>query len=180
VVGSWAVKLAEAGDVDRAIRLFEALQHAPPFYMDQEGIDKNILAGLYQHVGHHDVAVPLLEQLVVVLEAKYEAGIRHPTTLLELADVYARLGRDDEAIKMLQRAMKYNYHWAPWVVDGSMPWSIDVLTRLADDPRVIALSEENTAKREFMANRIRAMLAQHDVDDLLAPLLAHGEVRDDQ
>ena len=67
-----------------------------------------------------------------------------------------------------------------FLVDSYMPIEFDQFnnsptTRLKGKPRVIALCEQVEADLEQQANRIRAMLAQHDLDELLAPLIAMAE-----
>ncbi len=175
VVAAIAWKLAEIGETDRAIRLMEAVRHAPPLYMEEDGWGVILLARLYQHVGRDDDALPLLEEALEINKAKYAAGDRHPDTMSDLADIYARLDRSDEAYEMLHKALDYNFHWR-----GSFPgpdWLNlpEHVTRLAEDPRFIALEERNAMTREQMVSRIRSMLAQYDPDTLLAPALQLAE-----
>ncbi len=74
--------------------------------------------------------------------------------------------RDDEAIKMIEKAVDYHQRDdCDWLETPA--WDL-----LKDDPRVISLCERMEADLEQQAERIRTMLATHDVDVLLAPLMA--------
>jgi len=42
------------------------------------------------------------------LETEHDIGIRHPQTLRYLAETYAFLGRDEEALAMLKKAVDYH------------------------------------------------------------------------
>ncbi len=81
--------LARFGEYDRAIRLMEFLQHSDfggPTWPEREMGHRDLLANLYLQVGRDDDAVPLLAGMAEYLEAEYESGIRHPTTLAILAE----------------------------------------------------------------------------------------------
>jgi tetratricopeptide (TPR) repeat protein len=182
--------LISVGELERAIELMQSIQHAPS-WQDQSRL---FLAALLQLVGRDAEASPLLEELVADLETTVAAGDRHPHTLVYLAEAYARQRRDEEAIDMLQKAV--DYHWRGmtnagrlarcgtdeplFYVDSYMPLEFDQFnnsptTRLKGNPRVIALCQQVEADLEQQANRIRTMLAQHDFDELLAPLIAMAE-----
>ena len=131
------------------------------------------LAELYQAVGREDEAAPLLDEVVADLEAEFASGIRHPQILGHLAEAYARQHRDEAAIDMLQKAVDYHLRiscnwWEILLVQS--PWS-----RLRDNPRLIALCDRMEADLDQQADRVRTMLAEHDIDELLAPLMALAE-----
>ena len=151
----------------------ESIQHAPDIWAEREINPLMGLAALYQQVGRDHDARPLLAEITTRLEAEYASGIRHPDTLANLAGAYARQKRDDEALAMLRKAVDYHYlvrcqvllddrTWFPW-------W------RLENDPRMITICQRIEADLEQQGNRVRSMLAEHDVDELLAPLMAFVE-----
>jgi TolB-like protein len=182
----WAMDLAHAGQPERAIELMQSIQYAPAIWAERQTQAPMVLVALLQLVGRDDEAAPVLEGIVTHLEAEFAAGIRQPQTLVLLAEAYARQMRDEDAIAMLQKAV--DYHWrmscnatpSLFYVDAGMPQQLDQYNnsptaRLKDDPRVIELCERIEADLEQQANRIRTMLAKHDVDELLAPLMAMAE-----
>lgn len=166
--------LALGGDYQRAIRLGEALHHKrmSPFWSERESFARLGLAELYQKVGRDQDAVPLLESVVENLEAEYDSGTRHPTTLTSLAEAYARLRRDEAALEMLRKAID-DRSVDPIINEiytVYSPWQ-----RLRDDPRFIVLWSRAQAELDRQAQGVRAMLAQYDIDDLLAPVMAQTE-----
>jgi len=185
----WVIDLANAGKSERAIELMRSLQHAQGW----TGMKPLLLAALLQLVGRDDEAAPVLEGVVTQLEAEVASGVRKPQSLVYLAEAYARQKRDEEAIGMLQKAVDYHWRGSIWrgrklcgterslfYVDSHMPLQFDQFNsspaaRLKDDPRIITLCERIEADLEQQANRIRAMLAKHDFDVLLAPLVAMAE-----
>jgi len=170
----WAMDLADAGEVERAIKLLESIQHAPATWAEREAWAPLTLAGLYQEVGRDDDAAQVLNGIVAELEAEYDSGIRHPLTLSFLAEAYAMQKRDDEAIKMFEKAVDYHQRDdCDWLETPA--WE-----RLKDDPRFISLCERMEADLEQQAERVRTMLATHDVDVLLAPLMAMAADSSDQ
>jgi TolB-like protein len=182
----WAIDLAHAGEPGRAIELMQSIQYAPAIWAERQATAPLVLAALLQLVGRDDEALPLLEKVVENLEVDFAAGIRQPQTLAYLAEAYARQQRDDEAIDMLQKAVDYHLvvpcRMIPslFVVDWRMPHQFDQFrsspaARLKDDPRMIALCERVDAEFEQQAIRVRKMLAEHDFDELLAPLMAMAE-----
>jgi TolB-like protein/cytochrome c-type biogenesis protein CcmH/NrfG len=169
--------LADAGDYDRAIRLAESQQRGgqldSTFWAERYSWPRLRLAALYQAADRNDEAAATLEELVRDLEAEYEDGIRHPTTLGFLAEAYAMQGRDDDALAMLRKAVDYHLRWIEIPeYETFAPWK-----GLLDDPRFIAQRERIQADLDQQAERIRRMLAQHDVDQLLAPMMELAEER---
>jgi len=173
--------LAEVGEYERAIRLAELEQHSrfdSPFWAEREAGPRLWLAELYRKAGREDDADRLYESIVGGLEAKYDAGIRHPSTLDHLAEAYAGLGRDDEALDMLRKAVDYHLRWM--VLDERWPFEDQAespLNLLRDDPRYVAQVDRMEADLDQQARRIRNMLAQYDIDELLAPVMALAQER---
>jgi TolB-like protein len=173
--------LAEAGDYERAIRIAESQQRGgqldSTFWAERYAAPRISLAALYQAANREEDAAVALEELVRDLEAEYENGIRHPTTLRFLAEAYAMQGRDDDALAMLRKAVDYHLrYWGEWpgyLDDGIIaPWK-----RLVDDPRFITQQDRMQADLDQQAERIRRMLARHDVDQLLGPMMELAEQR---
>ncbi|MDH4031001.1 MAG: tetratricopeptide repeat protein, partial [Chromatiales bacterium] len=168
--------LAEAGEFERAIRLMEAQQHSrfdAPIRAERQPASRIALARLYQIVGRDGDAEKLLSTVVDGLEAEYDDGIRHPTTLAYLAKSYAMQGRDDDALDMLRKAIDYHYRSSPCDPDNQdvfEPWE-----RLLDDPRLIVLCRRIEADLDQQTERIREILSRYDVDELLAPVMAFAE-----
>lgn len=166
--------LALGGDYERAIRLKEALQHKRmhPFWAEREAFARLSLAELYQRTGRDQDAVPLLELVVDDLEAQYDSGTRHPMTLTSLAEAYALLGRDEAALEMLGKAID-DRAVEPIISEiytVYSPWQ-----RLRDDPRFIVLWGRAQAELDRQAKGVRAMLAQYDIDNLLAPVMVQTD-----
>ena len=163
--------LAYQGDYDRAIKLMESVQHAPAIWTERVPQYVMQLAELYFSAGRPEAAAPLLDRITVHLETEFADGIRHPETLSQLAKVYVIQGRDDDALDMLRKAV--DYHMRDSCEDGMVsepPWD-----RLHDDPRFIDLCEEIQADLELQAQRLRRLLGRHDLDELLAPLMAMAD-----
>ncbi len=165
--------LAEAGEVDRAIRLAESFQNRAParndstFWAERLAWGEIRLAKLYQWGDRNDRAAELLSEIARGLEAEYEVGVRHPDTLNNLATVYALQGRKDDALDMLRKAVDYHLRWI-----GTQEWSsFSPWKELEEDPRFIAQRDRMQADLKQQAERIRGMLAQYDIDQLLAPAL---------
>ena len=163
---AWTI--ADAGDSERGLRLMESIGLAPgwgTFWSEREMTHRLHLAQLYHKVGRPGDAVPVLSEAVRHLEDEYEIGIRDPQTLANLAGAYALQGRDDDALDMLRRAV--DYHWRGTVLYDDLelysPWQ-----RLRDDPRFVAELDRMQADLDQQARRIRAMLAQYDIDTLMA------------
>jgi len=162
---NWAWDIAAGGDIERAITLSEMLENAPTLYIERDILPSLLLARLYHLADRQNDAEPLLDRLAKRLESEYASGVRHPESLFRLAEVYALQERNESAINALQMAV--DAHWRmPW---WNLPWNTD-LNGLATDPRIAALRRVVEEDLDAQAKRISAMLAEHDVDDLLAPL----------
>jgi hypothetical protein len=82
-------------------------------------------------------------------------------------------GRDDDALAMLRKAVDYHLRWIEIPeYETFAPWK-----GLLDNPRFIAQHDRIKADLDHQAKRIRGMLAQHDVDQLLAPVMELAEKR---
>ena len=166
----WAHGLALAGEFEPAIELMESVRYAPSLWQERETNPSLKLSALYKKVGRDQEAEALLATVVSHLEAEIAIGIRHPDSLATLAFAYAHQGNDDDAIDMLQRAV--NYHWRGPCDDGDeLAWYWP-FGRLSNNPRLIAICERIEADLSQQALRVRSMLAQHEFDELLAPLIA--------
>jgi TolB-like protein/cytochrome c-type biogenesis protein CcmH/NrfG len=171
--------LVLAGQYERAIELLEFTRHQQQdeAWAERQTNDAMRLAELYQKVGREDDAVPVLEEIVVHLEGEIAAGIRHPETLSQLAQAYARLGLDKEALDMLRKAVDYNV----WMTSDEMAGAYlayPAWERLKDEPRFIEQLNRMHANRDRQAQNIRTLLAQYDLDELLAPLMESTEETD--
>ncbi len=167
---NWAWDIAAGGDVERAIILMEQLQDAPALYVERETLPTLLLARLYHRAGRHSDAAPLLDNLRRRLESEMRAGLKHPESLFRLAEVYALQGLNESAVNVLRMAVAA--HWRmPW---WRLPWNTD-LNGLDSDPRVAELRSIVESDLEAQAARIREMLSQHDLDELLAPLGTIGQ-----
>jgi TolB-like protein len=164
----------DSGEIDREIEQLELARHQRAMWHERSVRDDLMLAGLYQLVGRRDEAATLLDTILSQLEAEYAGGIRHWETLYQLSESYARQGRDEEALTMLRKS--YDYHGLTSCRDleeglylevaAASPWP-----RLAEDPRYRSLCQRIDRDLEQQAQRIREMLASHDVDKLLAVLM---------
>ena len=130
------------------------------------------LAGMYLEVGRENDAAAVLQRVVKELQAEVDAGVRHHSTLSLLAEAYGQQGNIDAALDLLERAVDYG---AYEVYDTEQPSAHDPedrnwRTRLEDDPRFIQLRSRMSAYVEQQRSNIRALLAQNDIEALLAPL----------
>jgi TolB-like protein len=169
-----------AGERGRAIELLEALQHYP--YPPTVWAERRMgypmrLAGMYLEVGRENDAAAVLLRVVKELQAEVDAGVRHHSTLSLLAEAYGRQGNLDATLDMLELAVDYG---AYDVYDAEQPEEHDSadanwMTPLEDDPRFIQLRSRMSAYVEQQRSNIRALLAQNDMEALLAPLMEPEE-----
>lgn len=161
--------LAEAGETERAIGLLESLQYAPAIWAERKAQAPMYLAELYQAVGREEDAARVLDEMAAQLEAEVDYGIRHPTTLDSLGNIYMMQNRVPEAIDMfLMSADYHNMIECDWE-DGPEP------NPMQEDPRVIAACERMQEDFDRQSERVREMLEQYDVDTLLTPLMLLAE-----
>jgi TolB-like protein/thioredoxin-like negative regulator of GroEL len=162
----WAQYVASAGEVERAIELMESIRYAPATWAERKAQAPAFLAELYQEVGREEDAARVLDEIAAQLEAEVDYGIRHPTTLESLGSIYMMQNRVPEAIDIFLKAADYhNLSDCEWLDDPEP-------NPMKEDPRVIAACEQMQQEFEQQGERVRAMLAQYDVDTLLAPLMS--------
>ena len=135
---------------------------------------------MYTEVGRNDDAAPLWKAVVAHDQAEVDAGVRHPKTLLELAGAYAWLGNIDSALEILDLAIDYGAWDIDLCCEEYLPQSDEWLpgdneTRwwygLEDDPRFIQSQSRMRSLVEMQRMNIRALLAQNDMEALVAPLI---------
>ena len=164
---AFASYLADTGDIDRAIELMESIRYAPATWAERKAQAPILLAELYQAVGRDDDAARVLSELAVKLEAEIDQGIRHPTTLNYLAEVYLLQNRIPEATEMFLKAADYHNFTDCSFLDDSEPHPMQ------GDPHVQSACKRMQNDFEQQSERVREMLAQYDVDTLLAPLMRY-------
>ncbi|HEY5644288.1 MAG TPA: tetratricopeptide repeat protein [Woeseiaceae bacterium] len=165
-----------AGERERAIELLEALQHypyPPTVWAERRMGYPMLLAGMYMEMGRSDDAAAVLQRVVTELQAEVDAGVRHHSTVSLLAEAYGRQGNLDAALDMLELAVDYG---AYDVYDAGEPAEQDPedsnwRTQVKDDPRFVQLRSRMSAYVEQQRSNIRALLAQNDIEALLAPLM---------
>jgi TolB-like protein len=162
--------LIENGEYEQAIEELETGRHERKMWHEREIRDDMTLISLYQASGQDDEANELLGSTAAYLEQEYAMGIRHPETLYHLSEVYARQGRDDQAVDMLRKS--YDYHGLVTCSEYEDTVTASPWPRFADDPRYISTCERIQADLDRQTETIRALLARYDVDELLAPLIA--------
>ena len=166
-------ELIEQDELERAVEALETDRFERAMWHERAPRDDLELAALYQLLGRHDDVATLLDAIVTQLETEFAGGVRHWETLYHLSEAYARQGRDEEALEMLRKS--YDYHnlipcdyWEEEAV--ASPWP-----RFRNDGRYVSLCERIDDDRQQQAKRIRTMLAQYDIDELLAPLMVLAE-----
>jgi pentatricopeptide repeat protein len=121
----------------------------------------------------------VVAEIIGFLEMELASGVRHPKTLFNLASAYAAQGRHDEALEMLARAVDYgcNFQGLQFVETESgerslwgIPWGME-WRDLEGDPRYQRQLSRQKALVDHRAANIRALLATHDMDQLLAPVI---------
>ena len=171
--------LWQSGLRERAIDLYEAVRHVQqaPLWSERQIGNTLWLAEMYLDVGRQEDATLLLNEATGYLEEQFNAGIRHPATLMHLATARVMLGEDDAALDMLKLAVDYG----AWdlVFERKEPAFSDVRlwTRMQRDPRFIQSINRMTSIKEQQAANIRNLLDQYDVEELLLPLIEYIERR---
>jgi len=173
--GRVAIDLAMAGEIDRAISLMEVIQHAPAFLPERQAEASLFLVKLYHHAGRYEDARPILDDVVVYLEAEVADGIRHPQTLDNLAQAYTLQGRDDKAIETFRMAVDFHNYYDALFWAFTFPIQA-AYVRLEDDPRMIEQRVRVQTILTEQRRNIEAMLAPYDLDELLAPLMTMESV----
>jgi tetratricopeptide (TPR) repeat protein len=175
--GTNAMAFWEIGERERAIELMEAMQLFP--YETSRWAERQmqfpmLLADWYMQVGRTDDAVPVLRKVVAHLQAEVDAGVRHPETLMLLASAYGWLGNDESAMDMLNLAIDYDGHYLELCCEDYS--SVDLEERvwwdgLENYPRFIQSRSRMRAIVDMQRSNIRSLLAQNDIEQLLAPLI---------
>ena len=179
--GQYVNPLWQSGQRERAIELMESLRHrqVSPIWSERQTSPTIMLAEMYIEVGRSEDAARLLAEAVAHLEEEYEAGIRHPGTLLSLSHVYGLQGNDDESLDMLERAIDYGSWAALQAIEGgetAEPVTL-LLQRLEDDPRFVRSVNRMKALRDQQSANVRSLLTQYDMDALLVPVIEAVERR---
>jgi len=183
--GIFASEMERAGETERAISLLEALQHHATLsstWAERQKEYSMQLASLYLEVGRESDAVPLLQEIAAHHQSEVDTGVRHPETLMRLAKAYGWLGNDDAALEILDLAIDYGGYnmgiccidyipqLAEQYADDKNWWH-----ELEDDPRFIHSRSRMRALVDQQRSNIRALLAQNDMDALLAHLMEPDE-----
>jgi len=173
--------LRYAGEKERAIQLLEAMQHFPfePTRWAQLQMALPMqLAFMYMQVGRDEEAEPVLQKAVKHLQNDVDVGARHPETLILLANAYAWLGNDEAALEMLDLAIDYGWYFIPLCCEEYWPYErIDFhivkewWDGLEGHPEFVQQRSRMQALVEQQRSNIRSLLAQNDMEQLLAPLM---------
>ena len=164
--------LRKHGDYERAIRLKEATAQERLFASIRTWAPwgKLTLAIMYLEAGREEDAAVVLEELSQVLEPMVGEGIRNAVTLFQLALTQALQGHGDAAISTLELSEASGNGL---VFDCNSPDGIskvvDPFAALRSDPRFQGLQDRCMAEFERQRAAMRALLAERDIDKLLAP-----------
>jgi DNA-binding winged helix-turn-helix (wHTH) protein/tetratricopeptide (TPR) repeat protein len=192
ILKTWTVEMVRlidalwlTGERERAIALNESMQYwsfPSTLWAERKLENARMLAKMYIAVGRDDDALPLLQNIVTQLQTEVDAGVRHPRTLLVLAEAYAWLGEDETALKMLDLAIDYGAiniasmdfgFCCEEFLLGNNPYEPNRRwwDKLAQEPRLMQSGARMRALIEQQRSNIRALLALHDMDRLLEPLM---------
>jgi len=171
----------DVGELERAIELFEALQHfiINPSWAQRRPMMMMRLINMYMETGRTADAEPLLDEVVGLLEEEVAAGTRHPYTLGQLAAAYAWQEQDEAALDMLKMAVDYGY----WDLISMEAWyqerrHADAWHALRNDKRFERQLQRMQAMADQQADNVRSLLATYDMDALLVPVIeAEGAAR---
>jgi TolB-like protein len=170
-----------AGKQVRAIELLEALQHLP--YEPTRWAQRQMmlpmqLVTMYMQVGREEDAAPVLQNAMMHLQADVDAGARHHKTLMLLASAYGWLGDDEAALGTLDLAVDYGAYLIPLCCDEYWPYEREDFhivrewwDGLEGNPEFIQHRSRMQALVEQQRSNIRSLLAQNDMEQLLAPLM---------
>jgi tetratricopeptide (TPR) repeat protein len=170
----WALR--DTGDLERAISLLEALHHFP--YPSGQRPQRQMrysamLVEIYMATGREDDAKPVMQRIASHLQSEFDAGVRHPDTLLQLSDAYGWQERVDDALRKLALAIDHGASsLLPCCEDGLTlaPEQPQWWDGLQDRPELSILQSRAQAEVEQRRSNILTLLAQHDMEGLLAPL----------
>jgi TolB-like protein/Flp pilus assembly protein TadD len=176
--GIWAAEamlraLRFAGEYDRAIRLAEvrAKESLMPSSRTWAPGYKLQLAAVYMEAGRPEEAAAVFEELSEALEALVLEGQRAAATLEWLAIAQSYLGQVDAAVSTLQlseasgNGIILNFCHHP----HEFSKVLDPYTALRRDPRFQQLHDRCMSEWGRQREAVRAMLADRDLDVLLAP-----------
>lgn len=187
---------ASGGEYERPIHVIESMVHAPGHHPERSAVARILLAKLYMEVNREDESAALLEELADELEAKVRTGDRASAVLGSLAWVYALQGHNDAALTMFEMRAENDgqpcgHRWFGWfwglndenLYDKGpnqphLTWGQpDSIQDLRAQPRYKKLLRECEQEIERQAVRIRTMLAEHELEDLLAPMIEYRSVQ---
>ena len=184
ILKAWQVDVAgtisalrDTGDTERAISLLEALHrypYPPGLWPQRQMRYSAMLVEMYMTEGRVDDARPVMQKIAAHLQSEFDAGVRHPDTLLQLSRAYGRQDRVDDAIRILTLAIDHGASpLLPCCEDGLTlaPEHPGWADGLRDRPEFSILRSRVQAEVEQQRSNVRALLAQHDMEKLLAPLV---------
>jgi tetratricopeptide (TPR) repeat protein len=168
----------DAGETERAIEIYEALSHVAVKGM--AGSAKAHLVMFYTYLGRAEDAAPLLEETIALVEEAFYAGSRNPSLLEGLATFYAFKGEDDKALDMMKKSVDFGaWYWAgvrnPEFDRRHDAFDQLAVERLKNDPRYQRQKQRAQALAKQKADNIRHLLATHDIDALLIPVIEMQE-----
>ena len=170
--------LGDHGEYERAIPLMEAVAHArSPAALRADDPSPNMnLAIMYLETGRKDEAAVALKELAQTLEAKVSDGARNGATLYYLAVAQALQERVDDAIATMELSVASGSGLLLPCWSGN-DWSrvLDPYASLRADPRFRKLWAQCESEEARQSERIRELLAERDLDKLLAPLMELAE-----
>ena len=132
-----------------------------------------MLVEIYMATGREDDAKPVMQRIASHLQSEFDAGVRHPDTLLQLSDAYGWQERVDDALRKLALAIDHGASsLLPCCEDGLTlaPEQPQWWDGLQDRPELSILQSRAQAEVEQRRSNILMLLAQHDMEGLLAPL----------
>jgi tetratricopeptide (TPR) repeat protein len=163
----------DIGELERAIELFEALQHFSinPSWAERRPMMMMRLVNMYMETGRIADAEPVLDEVTGLMEEEVAAGTRHPNMLGQLATAYAWQGQHEAALDMLKMAVDYGC----WDLISTEVWIqgrryADAWHALRNDKRFERQLQRMQAMADQQADNVRSLLAAHDMDALLAPV----------
>ena len=136
------------------------------------------LARMYMQLDREDDARPLVDSVVSYLEAEVDAGVRHPDTLMQLAEAYGWQGNADAALETLDLAIDYG-GYSIELCCGQYLANLALAEEpekqwwngLENDPRFIQSRSRMKSLVDQQRANVRSLLAQYDIDALVQPLI---------
>lgn len=176
LIGEAQIPTLRSADAGQALAAERAASgHGPAWWNSQRtheaAAKPMMLVELLFSTGRPDDAIPVLDDVLRHLEAAHDTGNRHPQTLRYLAEAHAYLGHDDEALDMLEKAV--DYHLRDPDLDSANRW-YSPWAHLRTNPRFVTQLNIIQSDLGQQAETVRAMLSNHELDELLAPLMSSG------